>query len=277
MAGSYGPASRCANRGGGYRGTVGPVPDSIIEAFASQFASGRRGFSLREISDYFSSYEKNVPSPPSGSMLPTKPDFFHTCLLTLSPLDQRMALLELCDSPPKSSHPMPDKATRLTLRELLFQVHGVSPIRKGFSEVSLRGVREHWWKCASRLPTQPAAAITSGRALLESTCKTILSEMGETPDSSGDLPKLFRQTADVLGISRVGSGEQGKWQVITGLASIVSGIAGLSNVAGDRHGLAGAREIRELHLAELAVYASGVLAIFLARIFVLRNLGGKSH
>src|SRR5437867_1498767 len=56
----------------------------------------------------------------------------------------------------------------------------------GLSQVTLRAVRNQWFTAASRLPHSASSAITAARALLESTCQTILLERGETPDTSGD-------------------------------------------------------------------------------------------
>src|SRR5262245_56860138 len=142
-----------------------PLPENTIQTFAEAFASGRNGLSLTEIGEFFRQYQPNIPSSASTPGL-TKPVYFQQCVLSLTPADQRLALLDLCNSPPASTHPMPAEPIRIRLRDSLFQVHGISPIATSLSSLTLRGVRENWWKVGSRLATNPDAAMTAARTLL---------------------------------------------------------------------------------------------------------------
>jgi hypothetical protein len=80
-------------------------------------------------------------------------------------------------------------------------------------------------------------AITNARSLLEAVLVHIEGEMDvNAPDYDGDLTKLYRRAQRLLNL------EPGKEdletslkQVLSGLTSIVNGIAGLSNRMGDRH------------------------------------------
>jgi hypothetical protein len=47
---------------------------------------------------------------------------------------------------------------------------------------------------------------------------------------------------------------------------VVNGIAGLSNQAGDRHGLPEGARISDHSMAGLAVHAAGTVSLFLVRI-----------
>jgi hypothetical protein len=60
-------------------------------------------------------------------------------------------------------------------------------------------VRIAWTKALKRRSTDPVGAITMARTLLESVCKHILDEAGESDDETiPDLNKLYKQTATLL-------------------------------------------------------------------------------
>ena len=141
---------------------------------------------------------------------------------------------------------------------------GISPLSVALSVLSLRGIREQWWTASSRLPEQPAAAITAARALVESVCKTILIERDHTPDDSGDLHTLFKQTRKVLGLHTGQQLTKSVNETISGLISVVNGLSSLSNAAGDRHGLEHGFKLDDFGVASVAVHAAGVVACTLA-------------
>jgi len=240
-----------------------PIDGSIIRGFADEFASERKGFSLIQISPYFANYEQSVPSPGEGYGTPTKIDHFVTCVNSLSQKIQRYALYDLCDDPPEMNGSVPNVTIRKQLLQQLVQGDGVSPLAVGISSITLRGIRQDWFTAASPITSTSSTAITAARALLESTCKTILTELNETPVSGGNLPKLFKQTRKAIGIDIVQNVSQEVTQLITGLTSVVDGFSALSNKAGDRHGLAGGAELRDQTIASIIVHTSGTLSLFL--------------
>lgn len=244
-----------------------PIDGSIIRRFAEEFAFGKKGFSLIQISPYFANYEKSVPSPEEGYATPTKIGHFVTCVNSLSPKNQRYALFDLCDDPPEMKGLVPSVNIRKELLHQLVQGDGVSPLAVKLSSITLRGIRNDWFTAASRITSTPSSAITAARALLESTCKTILTELKENPVSGGNLPKLFKQTRKAIGIDTVKNVSQEVTQLITGLTSVVDGFSALSNKAGDRHGLAGGTEIRNQTIASIVVHTSGTLSLFLCQTY----------
>ncbi len=205
----------------------------------------------------------------------TKPAYFRDCVLQLPPVDQRLVLLDLCNSPPKSTHEMPAAEKRSELRSLLFQLHGTSPVGNSLSSLSLRGLRENWWKIGSRIAENPDAAITSARTLLESTCKTILVERSQVPEESGELSRLVKQTTRTLGFAEDSQGQLIK-QLVSGIMGVVGAIAGISNASGDRHGLVAGETSQDICLAECVANACGVLAVFLTRRHMLHQLGAAT-
>jgi hypothetical protein len=172
---------------------VRPVDPLLAKRFGEAFAAARQGFSAEEIPKFFSGYSGSVPTTKSYAFNVTKADKFADCVSSLSPEHQRQALYDLCDNPPASRHPMPPLETRRELLSLLVAADGRSPLDVELSALTLYGVRASWFTAASRLPESPAGAITAARALLETTCNTVLNELHEAPDSTGDLPGLYKQ------------------------------------------------------------------------------------
>ncbi len=244
-----------------------PVDPLLARRFGEVFAAASQGFSAEEIPKFFSKYSGATPTTQTYAFNVTKAQVFADCLSSLAPEDQRHALYDLCDNPPKSRHPMPAREVRREFLALLAEADGRSPLGIDVSSLTLYGVRDHWFTAASRLPESPAAAITAARALLESTCNTILTELGEPPDHSGDLLALYKRVRTKLGLNPGSGAEQAVNQILSGLISCVDGIAALSNKAGDRHGLVGGAKISDLGYAGLAVHAAGTAAVFLVRAY----------
>lgn len=241
------------------------VPADLIKRFADAFCFGKKGFSATEIPAFFGEYDGGVPTAASYGMSVAKSVLFFDCVRALSPENQRSALYDLCDHPPPATNPMPGAADRLDLLTALVQADGRSPLGLALSALTLSGVRAQWFSAASRIPSEPAAAITAARSLVETTCKTILAEHGSTAQSAGDLGRLYKQTRKVLGLDAAGTATQNVHQLLNGLTQLVDGLAGLSNAAGDRHGLTSGNKINDISFAGLAVHAAGSAALFLVR------------
>ncbi len=80
-------------------------------------------------------------------------------------------------------------------------------------------------------------AITNARSLLEGCLTEIESQLFVTPaEYDGDLSKLYKRVQKELGLDPARQDlDTPLKQVLTGLSSVVAGIAGLSNKMGDRH------------------------------------------
>lgn len=247
-----------------------PIAEHLVRDFASEFASGNKGFALKEITPYFGSFQAAVPTVASGPGTPTKPDHFCACVSALSPGNQRLALYALCDNPPIGNGIMPDQTLRANLLVRLAQADGVSPLGRDLSGVNIPSLRHDWFTAASRLEVSISGAVTAARTMLEAVCKTILDEHNITPQDRGDLARLYNQTRTCLGIVPTAGATQSIYEMCTGAAGVVSGLAGLSNASGDRHGLVGGAELSDRTFAGLAVHASGALCLFLAQTHLFR-------
>jgi len=109
-------------------------------------------------------------------------------------------------------------------------------------------------------------AITNARTLVEA----VLGEMevrltGSEPSTDGDLTKQYQKVQRLLNLTPADDKlETPLRQVLTGLASITAGLAGMRNKMGDAH----ARTYRpEEHHARLAVNSAKTLADFLFETF----------
>jgi hypothetical protein len=246
------------------------VPRPTLERFAEVFAYGDSGFALKEITPYFETFQPGIPPPAFDGIAPRKADHFVSVLTAMHPRNQRHSLIELCCNPPKMKK-CPDEQARKELLTALLQSDGKTPLAVDLSQVSLSGVREQWWVATSRLTLTAASAITAARSLLESTCKTILTECSETPDGSGDLQRLFNQTRDALDLKTGQDVPRPVNEILSGFISVTNGLAAISNNAGDRHGqIAGAR-LEDITIASLCVHSAGVTALFLAQTHLERR------
>ncbi|MCW5797326.1 MAG: abortive infection family protein [Nitrospira sp.] len=245
------------------------VPRFTIEHFAQAFAYGDSGFSLKDITPYFETFQPGVPSPAFDGIIPRKADHFVAVLSAMHPRNQRHSLIELCCNPPKMKK-CPDEKTRRHLLATLVQADGQTPLAIDLTGISLSGVREQWLVATSRLTGSASSAVTAARTLLESTCKTVLDECGISADGSGDLTRLFNQTRDALGLKTSQAALKSVNEILSGLISVTNGLAAMSNTAGDRHGqIAGAR-LEDVTVASLCVHSAGLTALFLAQVHLER-------
>ena len=132
-------------------------------------------------------------------------------------------------------------------------------------------VNAAWQKALARKTSDPEAALTSARALLESTCKHILDALGVAYNDTADLPELYSAVAKSLNLSPSQHTELIFKQVLGGCHSVVQGLGAMRNRLGDALGK-GATGYRPLpRHAALAVNLSGAMAMFLVETFEARK------
>lgn len=115
----------------------------------------------------------------------------------------------------------------------------------------------------------PGLAIGTAKELVETCCKTILTDRGVAFSKNADLPELVKLTSKELELTPDDIPEKTKAadtikRLLSNLATITQGVAELRNHYGTGHGkLAGAKGLQPRH-AKLAVGAASTLAVFLA-------------
>jgi hypothetical protein len=129
-----------------------------------------------------------------------------------------------------------------------------------------------WDKAVSRRATDPEGAITAARSLLESVCKTILEDIGETyDDRKDDLPKLYSRVSKALKLAPSDQTEDQFKAILGGCTTVVNGLGSIRNRASDAHGQ-GRKSYRPASRhAALAVNLAGSMALFLMETYEARQ------
>ncbi|MCQ3950557.1 MAG: abortive phage resistance protein [Planctomycetes bacterium] len=136
----------------------------------------------------------------------------------------------------------------------------VSGALTDFDEAYVHAV---WSAALERRTTDPQAAITSARTLLEAVCKHILDEQHLKYTDGTDFPKLYGKAAASLNLAPSQHTEQVFKQILGGCQSVVEGLGAMRNKLGDAHGQ-GKQAVRPApRHAELAVNLAGTMATFL--------------
>lgn len=120
--------------------------------------------------------------------------------------------------------------------------------------------------------SKPYLAIGIAKELIETICKTILTERGKIVNKDWDLPKLFKETIKELRLTPSDIPDEAKASitiksVLGSLSTVVHGISELRNSYGSGHG----KDSRFLGLkprhAKLVVGAASTLAIFVLETY----------
>lgn len=125
--------------------------------------------------------------------------------------------------------------------------------------------------------SDPALAIGTLKELVESCCKTILSECGVAVPDNADLAQLVKLTTKQLKLTPDDIADRTKAsdtikRLLSNLATITQGIAALRNQYGTGHGKhAGSKGLEPRH-AKLAVGAASTLAVFLVETHDARRM-----
>ena len=155
-------------------------------------------------------------------------------------------------------------------RELgLSATPGLAAARNALTGADLDYVSQQISRMEAAIANDPALAIGTAKELVETCCKTILTERGVAFAKNADLPELVSLTAKKLDLTPKDIPEQAKARdtikrLLSNLATITQGVAELRNHYGTGHGKhAGTKGLQGRH-ARLAVGAASTLAAFLA-------------
>lgn len=116
--------------------------------------------------------------------------------------------------------------------------------------------------------TDPSLAIGTAKELIETCCKTILSERGQEISGTPDIPTLTKATLKELnlvpeGVPNAARGADVIKRILSNLSTIGHGLAELRGLYGTGHGQHGSTAGLTTRHAKLAVGAASTLAVFL--------------
>lgn len=128
------------------------------------------------------------------------------------------------------------------------------------------------WQQITRMETSiepdPELAIGTAKEFVETVCKTILHECGETVSKGADLPQLVKQVRERLellpdSVPEKSKGAETIKRLLNNLGTVAQGIAELRGLYGSGHGKdAKAKGLQPRH-ARLAVNAAATLGVFI--------------
>ena len=123
----------------------------------------------------------------------------------------------------------------------------------------------------------PGLAIGTAKELVETTCKSILSERGVEFEPNADLGKLVKETRKSLSlvpdsIRDSARGAESIRRLLSNLGSMVQGLGELRNLYGTGHGKHGSSRGLSPRHARLAVGAAATLATFLFQTHTERGI-----
>ena len=131
-------------------------------------------------------------------------------------------------------------------------------------------VHRLWLKALERRENEPEGAITLARTLLETVCKHILDERGETYNGNSDLPDLYKMAAKTLNVAPSQHSEVIFKQILGGCTAVVAGLGAMRNRISDAHGQ-GKKPVKPApRHAELAVNLAGAMATFLVQTHITK-------
>lgn len=146
---------------------------------------------------------------------------------------------------------------------------GLSAARETLAGTDPGYVAQQITRMDAAVINDPSLAIGTAKELVETCCKTILTDRGIAFSKNADLPELVKLTSKELELTPDDIPEKSKAadaikRLLSNLATITQGVAELRNHYGTGHGKnADAKGLQSRH-AKLAVGAASTLAVFLA-------------
>jgi len=144
---------------------------------------------------------------------------------------------------------------------------------------SLR-IREQVEALEDAMPDRPGIAVSFCRTLIETTCKTILIDRGQTPDEAWEAPKLIAETTKFLHLGIHDDGHtdpklrSGAESLVRGVNSIIGGVVEIRNAHGAAaHGADAYAPMLDERYAEILARATDAVVGLLFRTHL--NGAGK--
>ncbi len=145
---------------------------------------------------------------------------------------------------------------------------GIKSAKDVLSGTDVGYVSQQITRMEAAVNQDPELAIGTAKELVETCCKSILSECNIEFSKNDDLPKLVKNTVLQLELTPADIPDEAKAsetikRLLSNLASITYGVAELRNQYGTGHGKLGANKGLQPRHAKLAVGAASTLAVFL--------------
>ncbi|WP_186576039.1 abortive infection family protein [Aquibacillus kalidii] len=135
------------------------------------------------------------------------------------------------------------------------------------SEFNIEHVKKDWERALDQAKADPEDAITATRAMLESTLKWILDDIGEEYDKKENLSQLYRRVAKQLNLSPDQHGEEIFKQILGSINGVVTGLGSLRNEYGDSHGKGKVYYKPSQRHAKFAINLSGTVCMYLLETY----------
>ena len=131
------------------------------------------------------------------------------------------------------------------------------------SKLDYAAVDQEFERALRNVETSPREAVSAASNILESVCKVYITEQGLELPAKQDLQPVWKVVRDDLGLDPANLEDQDLQKILSGVASVVSGIGALRTHASSAHG-AGTKsyKLKPRH-ARLAVHAAHTLATFI--------------
>ena len=141
-------------------------------------------------------------------------------------------------------------------------------IKETAAEFDAKHLAEQIRRIEQAVDSDPPLAIGTAKELIETCCRTILTERGKPIVGTPDIPELTKQTLKELNLLPDGVPERAKGsetirRLLSNLATIGQGLAELRNLYGTGHGKDGVTQPIKPRHAKLAIGAASTLARFL--------------
>jgi hypothetical protein len=141
-------------------------------------------------------------------------------------------------------------------------------LKRAAAAFDARHLMDQIRRMESSVHQDPALAIGTAKELIETCCKTILSERGKPVKGTPDIPTLTRETLKELnlvpeGVSDSVRGSDTIKRILQNLSAIGHGLAELRGLYGTGHGKHGKAQSLKPRHAKLAVGAASTLVTFI--------------
>jgi hypothetical protein len=160
--------------------------------------------------------------------------------------------------------------------------HGASPELQLHERALLTDpevLEEHLVRIRDSLGSDPAAAISSSKNLIESLFRIILDRSGVAYGQREDIPQLYRHVADLLelkadSVPASAKGSESAQQILRTLVTTIQSLAELRNELGIGHGKS-TRSVALTRHARLALNATVTISEFVLDTWQVRVAGGR--